>query len=130
MKALVELAQAISEGSEQIQDVSELVQAAMEQCKEEALDAAKSDIVTLVRKISAHKVTAVAEIRKLKVAMKKLTSALDDLDRRWAYSQATNNFLPVLAFFNEVNPSDLANPDDFNKLTSVPSDFTTKENLK
>lgn len=126
MKALIELALAVSEG-EQTQDVSPLVKQALEQCKAESEAAAATDIVALVRKIEAHKLDERKKIRHAKAQLKRMVAALEDLDRRWAFAQGSNNFLPVLAFFGEVSPNDLLNPDDFDKLTNVPADWKAKE---
>ncbi|MHA2279972.1 MAG: hypothetical protein ACXAC5_03725 [Promethearchaeota archaeon] len=126
MKALIELAMAVSEG-EQARDVSDLVKQAMEQFRAESEAAASTDIVELVRTIEAHKVAERKSIKKLKVDLKRMVAKLEDLDRRWAYAQSTNNFLPVLVFFGKAHASDLINPDDFDKLSTVPADWKAKE---
>jgi hypothetical protein len=122
MKALVELAEAISEG-EKAQDVSELVQSALEQYKAETKSAASTDIVSLVRKIEQHKVEKKKEIRRLKRSLNDVIGGLKELDRRWAYAQKSNNFMPVLEHFGLVDRNQLVNPSDFDELVRVPSDF-------
>jgi len=127
MRALVELALAISEKEKAAGDVSPMVQKALEKHRQEREEAASNDIVTLLRDIESHKLAKRQEIRRLKAELKRTVSSLDDLDRRWAFAQSSNNFLPVLAFFNRVAPRDLANPEDFETLTKVPADFSTGE---
>jgi len=122
MKALVDLAMAVQDG-ERTQDVSPLVKQALEQFKTEREAEASTEIVELVRKIEQYKITHRDAIRKLKVQIKALVSDLETLDLRWAYAQQSNNFLPVLAFFEMVHRTDLLNPADFDKLTAVPSEF-------
>lgn len=125
MKALVDLAVAVEE-RETTTGVSEMVQRALEAHKATRQEAAFQDIAELVEKIETHKLTQRAEIRRLKAGLKKITNGLDTLDRCWAFAQKSNNFMPVLAFFNLVSPDDLANPEDFNKMTSVPPDFVVE----
>lgn len=122
MKALVELAQAVAEG-EKSQDVSELVQSAMDQYREETKSAASADIVALVRKIETHRQEQRLEIRRAKAKLKQIIAGLEDMDRRWAYAQSTNNFMPVLELFSLVNRDDLVNPADFDTLARVPADW-------
>ena len=100
-----------------------MVKQALEAHRASKKAAAFQDIADLVDRIEGHKVAERAKIRKIKVELRKVTSALDELDRRWAYAQETNNFVPVLAFFNMVSANDLANPDDFAKLSSVLADW-------
>jgi hypothetical protein len=119
MRTLVDLAIAVSEG-EKAENVSPLVKSAMEQYRAEREAQAATEIVELVRTIEGRKVETRKEIRQLKEKMRKLTSALDDLDRRWEFAQATNNFIPVLAFFQMASAHDLPNPDDFARLSMVP----------
>lgn len=122
MQALVELALAATE-EERTTGVSELVRKALTQHREEQQEAASNEIVSLLRRIEKDKQTQRREIRRLKAQLKRTKGNLDDLDRRWAYAQKTNNFLPVLRYFDMVRSYDLANPEDFDSLTSVPSDF-------
>lgn len=123
MNALVDLALAISEKEKTPETASALVKSALEQHRVEKEAAASQDIVALLRQIEQHKLKARGDIRKAKVALKKLVAGLDDLDRRWEYAQATNNFLPVLAYFGKVTTHDLADPSDFERLTNVPGDW-------
>jgi hypothetical protein len=123
MNALVELALAISEKEKVSEDVSDVVKTALEKHRQEREEAASNDIVALLRQIETHKLEQRRNIRKLKSELNCTVKALDDLDRRWAYAQATNNFLPVLAFFHSVSPNDLVNSEDFDLLTTVPADF-------
>ena len=127
MKALVELALAINEKEKASEEVSPMVQKALEKHREEREEAASNDIVKLLRQIEQHKMGERQNIRRLKADLKRTIDRLADLDRRWAFAQKTNNFLPVLAFFGQVNPHDLANPADFDALTKVPDDFKVEE---
>jgi len=122
MKALIELATSVLEG-EKAQDVSDLVKSALEQIQAENQAKAASDIVDLVRKIETHKVEQRTEIRKLKAQLNKVVAGLDDLDRRWAYAQKTNNFLPVLRVFGLVQPHDLLDHSTYDAVTNVPDSF-------
>lgn len=126
MNALVELALAISEKERASDDVSPMVKKALEKHRVEREEAASNDIVDLLRIIESHKLEKRQAIRKLKSQLKQEIAALGDLDRRWAYAQSSNNFLPVLGFFDRVTRNDLINPDDFDELTSVPKDFKTE----
>lgn len=127
MQALIELAMAINEKERASEDVSPMVAKALEKHRVEREEAASNDIVALLRRIESHKLEKVREIRRKKVELKKTVAGLDDLDRRWAYAQSTNNFLPVLAFFGEVDRNDMVSPEDFDALTRVPSDFKAEE---
>lgn len=124
MRALIDLALAITEKERNASEVSPMVQKALEKHREEREEAASNDIVSLLREIESHKLNERQQIRILKNQLKKVTAGLNDLDRRWAYAQKSNNFLPVLKFFGRVTAHDIANPADFEELTSVPSDFT------
>lgn len=126
MNALVELALAVTEENETT-GVSDMVKKALEKHRSEREEAAANDIVALLRTIEQHKQQQRATIRRLKGELSRAKAGLDDLDRRWAFAQKTNNFLPVLAFFNRVQRHQLANPDDFDTLTSVPKDFEVED---
>ena len=126
MRALIDLATSVLEG-EKAQDVSDLVKSAMRQIRAENEAKAASDIVSLVRKIEEHKVTKRTEIRQLKAKLNQIVAALNDLDRRWEYAQGSNNFLPVLRFFDMVVPSDLVDPSSFDDVTTVPTSFKAKK---
>lgn len=127
MRALVELALAVAEKERSGGDVSPMVQKALEKHRKEREEAASDEIVELLRTIERHKLGERQTVRRLKAQLKQVVNALDDLDRRWAFAQATNNFLPVLAFFGRVNRHDLANPDEWDVLTTVPSDFKVSD---
>jgi len=122
MKALVELALAINEEERSSEGVSEVVAKALKKHKEASEEAATTDIVDLLRKIEEHKQTRRIEIRAAKAKLKTLTSELKDLDRRWAFAQKKNNFLPVLKFFNLLTPGVIP-VGEVEALTTVPSDF-------
>ena len=123
MRALVELALAINEEERQSDEASSMVQKALEKHRAEREEAASNDIVELLRMIDSHKTEKRQSIRQLKATLKKTIANLGDLDRRWAYAQKTNNFIPVLEFFNKVEAGDLSNPSDFAALSVVPGDF-------
>jgi len=123
MRSLVELALAINEKERVPESANPVVKKALEKHRAEREEAASNDIVSLLRKIEEHKLVNRRSIRQLKARLKEAKAALDDLDRRWEYAQQTSNFLPVLKFFNAVVPHDLANPADFDGLTSVPADW-------
>lgn len=127
MRALVELALAVSEKERASSEVSPMVQKALEKHRAEREEAASNDIVSLLRTIESHKQLKRQTIRQLKHQLRAEVAALDDLDRRWAFAQSSNNFLPVLQFFKLVMPQDLASPDEFAGLTKVPEDFNPPE---
>jgi predicted nucleic acid-binding Zn-ribbon protein len=123
MNALVELALTIEDEGRVPENVSPVVQAALEKHRAEKAEEASNDIVALLRQIEKHKLAKRSEIRKLKAQLKTLVAGLTDLDRRWAFAQTTSNFLPVLSFFDMVSRHDLADPSAFERLTQVPTDF-------
>jgi len=127
MKSLVELALAVTENEKQRENVSPVVKKALAKHREEQEEAASNDIVALLRRIETHKLEVRGDIRRIKAQLKSSVAGLGDLDRRWAYAESTANFLPVLAFFNLVSASDLANPADFQTMTTVPADFEATE---
>ena len=127
MRALVELALAISDKEKTSESASPVVQKAMEKHRAEREESASDDIVQLLREIEETKIRKRAEIRLLKAKVSKAVSGLKDLDRRWAYAEETSNFLPVLAYFDRANSNDLSNPDEWDKLSQVPADFTPTE---
>lgn len=123
MKALVALALAVQEGERSSNTVSPTTKKALEKYRLESEEAASNDIVELMRRIEDTKLATRATIRKLKAQTNAAVKGLNDLDRRWDYAQETDNFLPVLAYFGSIGPSDLSNPEDFAKLTTVPDDW-------
>jgi hypothetical protein len=123
MRALVELALAVSEEENVSSDVSELVKSALEEHRKNQADVAKNDIVELLRKMESFKGEKRHSIRNLKAQLKEVVNTLNALDRAWEFAQSTNNFLPVLRVFDQVHPHDLANPADFEVLTTVPKEF-------
>lgn len=102
---------------------SEVVRAALEQHRKEQAEKASSDIVALLKDMDKHKLESRAKIRKLKANLATVVNSLKVMDRAWAYAEETSNFLPVLACFGRVAPHDLPNPDDFQRLTTVPADW-------
>lgn len=123
MKALVNLALAVAEKQKAASSLSPIVKLALKKHKEKTEEDSSDAIVELLRLIEDSRVNGVAELRRLKIQQKAIKAGLDDLDRRWAFGEATANFVPVLAFFNKVKPSDFANKSDFEELSSVPSDW-------
>lgn len=123
MKALVELAMAISDKEKTSDSVSPMVKKALEKHREEREEAASNDIVSLLRDIEQHKNHSRAQIKRLKAQVSGEVKKLNDLDRRWAYAEETSNFIPALAFFNLVNEADLTVPEDWDKLSQVPADW-------
>jgi len=122
---LVELALASVETNGSVS--SDLVQSALEEYRKEQKQASGKEIIGLLKSIDEFKLKTRAELRKVRATENKLKSALDTMDRAWAYAEVTNNFLPVLALFGQVAKHDVPNPDDFEKLTSVPAEWKPVE---
>jgi hypothetical protein len=121
---LVELALTSVETSDSIS--SDLVKEALEEYQKEQKAASGKEIIALLKSIDSFKLKTRAELRKVRATEKKLKASLDAVDRAWKYAEQTNNFLPVLALFNQVHAHDMPNPDDFEKLTTVPADWEEK----
>jgi len=121
---LVELALASVETNGSVS--SELVQEALEEYRKEQKAASGKEIIALLKEMDTFKLRTRGELRKVRAQEHKLKASLDAVDRAWAYAEETNNFLPVLALFGKVQRHDMPNPDDFDKLTTVPAEWKGK----
>ncbi len=119
---LVELALASIETGESV--TSDLVRSALKQHREEQQLASGKEIIELLKEIDTFKRSTVGELRKVRAQETTLKKSLNAVDLAWAYAEETNNFLPVLALFNKILSCDVPNPEDFEKLTTVPADWS------
>lgn len=124
MQALIDLSLSANDEQKQDSNVSEVVRRALTKHREEQAEAASTEIVALLRRMEAHKVTARKEIRQLRNRAKHEVARLAELDRAWAYAEQTNNFLPVLVYFGiPVSRHDFSDPAEYERMTQVPEDF-------
>lgn len=123
MRALIDLALAVSDGEKVANNVSDVVRQALEQMKVERESAAAQDIVSVLKTMEVERTKSRKEIRRLKMEAKRLVDRLNQMDRAWAFAQETNNFVPVLRHLGLAQESDFE-PEDFAKLSEIPADWT------